>query len=82
MLPPSDKAEFIEIMKVDIPSDYIFRAATSRPNIQYIESKYKGEEEEAIYCIVQEKLEEFLALGKIIVYSNSITTTKALSEVL
>jgi RecQ family ATP-dependent DNA helicase len=81
-LPPSDVAEFIEIMKVDIPDDYIFRAATSRPNIQYIGFEYEGEEEDATCQMVQEKLEEFPVPAKIIVYSSSIATTKALSQAL
>jgi RecQ family ATP-dependent DNA helicase len=79
-LPPSDAAEFMEIMKVDIPDDHIFRAATSRPNIQYIGFEYEGEEEDAACQMVQEKLEQFPAPGKIIVYSSSIATTKALSQ--
>jgi superfamily II DNA helicase RecQ len=78
-LPPQDEAEFTEIMKVDVPAEHVFRAATSWPNIEYCRFEYKGDEEEAIYRIVQEKLEEFPAPGKMIVYSSSVTATQALS---
>jgi hypothetical protein len=79
ILPPRDEAEFTEIMKVDIPAEHVFCTATSRLNIEYCRFEYKGDEEEAIYRIVQEKLEEFPVPGKIIVYSSSITATQALS---
>lgn len=81
-LPPSDEAEFMEIMKVDVPEEHVLRAATSRPNIEYIGFEYEGEEEEATCQMVREKLEEFPAPAKIIVYSGSISTTKALSQAL
>jgi hypothetical protein len=48
-------------MKVDIPDDHIFRAATSRPNIQHTGFEYEGKEEDATCQMVQEKLEEFPA---------------------
>jgi hypothetical protein len=52
-------------MKVDIPDDHIFRAATSRPNIQHTGFEYEGKEEDATCQMVQEKLEEFPAPAKV-----------------
>jgi RecQ family ATP-dependent DNA helicase len=81
-LPPRDEAEFTEIMKVDVPAEHVFRAATSRPNIEYRGFEYEGDEEEATCRMVQEKLEEFPAPAKMIVYSSSVATTQALSQAL
>ena len=58
----------------------MFRAATSRPNItysvvEYQEDKCRRGDIIAVYKLVKEKLEEYLVLAKIIIYSSSIVTT-------
>ncbi|KAG9241062.1 P-loop containing nucleoside triphosphate hydrolase protein, partial [Calycina marina] len=81
-LPPHTEPEFMEIMKVKAEDVHIFRAVTSRPNIQYLAWEYEGEEEAAICQLVKDKLDEFPASAKIIIYSSSIASTKALSKAL
>ena len=58
----------------------MFRAPTSCPNIVYSVVKYEEDEFRrgdiiAVYRLVEEKLEEYPALAKIIIYSSSIVTT-------
>jgi superfamily II DNA helicase RecQ len=43
---PNEEEEFIQIMKVQIPSKQVFRAPTSRPNIAYSVVEYKADVEE------------------------------------
>jgi len=79
-LSPADEAEFIEIVKVQIPDDCKFRGCTSRPNIAYSVIEYDVEETEAVCQLVAEKLEQYPAPAKIIVYSSSIETIKELGS--
>ena len=44
----SDEAEFLDIMKVEIPNDCKFRGCTSRPNIAYSVVKHNDEQTEAV----------------------------------
>jgi superfamily II DNA helicase RecQ len=79
-LSPSDEAEFMEIMKVQIPNDCKFRGCTSRPNIAHSVVEHDIEQTEAVCQLVAEKLEQYPAPVKIIVYSSSIETIKELGS--
>ena len=83
-LPPRLEAEFMRIMKIDPREVYIFRAPTTRPNITYSVWEYekKEDETEAVCRLVQEKLEQYTAPSKIIVYGGTIAKTKELSNAL
>jgi superfamily II DNA helicase RecQ len=80
-LSPSKEAEFLDIMKVQIPDDCKFRGCTSRPNIVYSVVEY-DEQTEAVCQLVAEKLEQYPSPAKIIVYSSSIETIKGLGSAL
>jgi hypothetical protein len=70
ILPLHRETKFINIIKVRAEDIYIFRAPTSRPNIEYSVFEYNGEEEGKAVCIlVQEKLYEYPAPAKIIIYT-------------
>ncbi len=74
------KPEFINIIRISTNDVYMFRALTSRPNIAYSVVKYAEDEFErgditAVYRLVEQKLEEYAAPAKIIIYSSSIVTT-------
>ena len=79
-LSPADEAEFIEIMKVEIPDDCKFRGRTTRPNIAYSVVEHDDEQTEAVCKLVAEKLEQYPAPAKIIVYSSSIKTIEKLGS--
>jgi hypothetical protein len=58
----------------------MFRAPTSRANIiysivKYIEDKFKKGDIIAVYRLIEQKLEEYAILAKIIIYNSSIVTT-------
>ena len=78
----SNKAEFLDIIKVEIPNDCKFYSCTSRPNIAYSVVEHNDKQTEAVCWLVVEKLEQYLSLAKIIVYSSSIKTIKELGEAL
>jgi hypothetical protein len=73
-LSPNDKQQFVEIMKVQIPPRQIFQAPTSRPNIAYsiVEHAVDTEETICVQELVEQKLQQYPALAKIIIYSSSI----------
>jgi superfamily II DNA helicase RecQ len=86
-LPPHAKPEFINIIKISTNDVHMFRAPTSRPNIIYSVVEYKeGEigkgDITAVYRLVEQKLEEYPAPAKIIIYSSSIVTTQKVSSTL
>jgi superfamily II DNA helicase RecQ len=74
----------MEIIKVHAEDIHKLQALTTRPNIAYSVVEYNDdiEEEEAVRQLVAQKLEEYTALAKIVVYSSSIESTKALRVVL
>jgi superfamily II DNA helicase RecQ len=79
--------EFMNLMKINTNNIHMFRAPTSRPNITYSVVEYKEDEfgrgDIIMVCrLVHNKLEEYLVLAKIIVYSNSIATTQEVSRAL
>jgi hypothetical protein len=79
-LPPHVKPEFINIIRIKADNVYMFRSLTSRLNIAYSVVEYKEDEFRrgdiiAVCRLVEQKLEEYAALAKIIIYSSSIVTT-------
>ncbi len=79
-MPPHTEPEFINIIRISTNDVYMFRAPTSRPNItysvvKYTEDKFKRGDIAAVCRLVEQKLEEYAALAKIIIYSSSIITT-------
>lgn len=81
-LSPADEAEFLDIIKVQFPDDCKFRGCTSRPNIAYSVAEYSIDigQTEAVCQLVAEKLDQYPAPAKIIVYSSSIETIKELAS--
>jgi len=80
ILPLYTELEFTNIMRIKADDVHMFRALTSRPNIAYSVVEYKEDEFRrgditAVYKLVDNKLEEYLASAKIIVYSSSIVIT-------
>ena len=79
--------EFMNIMKVRAEDVHMFRALTSRSNIAYFVAEYEKDEfgrgDIAAVCrLVEQKLEEYSAPAKIIIYSSSIVTTQEVSNTL
>jgi hypothetical protein len=79
-LPPYAKPEFINIIRISTNDVHMFRAPTSRANIiysivKYAEDKFKRGDIIAVYRLVEQKLKEYAALAKIIIYNSSIITT-------
>jgi superfamily II DNA helicase RecQ len=72
--------EFINIIRIKADDVYMFRSPTSRPNIAYSVVEYEADEFRrgditAVCRFVEQKLEEYAAPAKIIIYSSSIITT-------
>lgn len=77
----------MNIMRINVNNVHMFWSLTSCPNIVYSVVKYKEDkfrrgDIKAVYRLVDNKLEEYLALAKIIVYSSSIATTQEVSSAL
>ena len=86
-LPPYAEPEFMHIMRIKADDVHMFRSATSRPNIAYSVVEYPEAEDgsgdiAALCQLVDAKLEEYPAPGKIIIYSSSIVTTQEVSRAL
>jgi hypothetical protein len=79
-LSPVNEDKFMEIVKVQIPNNHKFCGCTSRPNIAYSVVEHDVEQIEAVCQSVAEKLEQYPALVKIIMYSSSIKTIKKLGS--
>jgi RecQ family ATP-dependent DNA helicase len=82
-LPPRDEAEFFRVMHISAKDVRMFRAPTTRKNIQYQVRESGPESDIDVVCrVVQEKLEQYAAPGKIIVYSSKVTQAEKLGELL
>ena len=86
-LPPHTEPEFMNIMRISTNDIHMFRALTSRPNITYSVIEYaEGEFERgdiiAVCRLVEQKLEEYTAPAKIIIYSSSIVTIQEVNSTL
>ena len=79
-LPPHAEPEFMNIMRIKADDVHIFWSLISHLNIMYSVVKYKEDEFRrgditAVCRLVEQKLEEYTAPAKIIIYSSSIVTT-------
>ena len=77
ILPLYIELKFISIIKIKANDVYIFRALISCLNIiyfivEYAEDEFKRGDIAVVYKLIDNKLKEYLALAKIIIYSNSI----------
>ena len=83
-LPKHTEPEFMRIMKIKPEEVQTFRGPTTRPNIAYSVHEYAEESDEtdAICQLVREKLEQYAAPAKIIVYGGTIERTQELSKAL
>jgi superfamily II DNA helicase RecQ len=81
-LAPVDEPEFMDIIKVKIPPEGIFRGSTSRCNVAYSVVEYEGhvEQAQAVRDLVEQKLEEYPTPAKIIIYSSSTDAIKELGR--
>jgi superfamily II DNA helicase RecQ len=82
-LPPQDEEEFFRAIQIPQECVHMFRGSTSRRNIQY--RVHEVEEEtvvEAISQMVAEKLTQYPAPSKIIVYGGSVDQTVEVGEAL
>jgi superfamily II DNA helicase RecQ len=87
ILPPHAEPEFINIIRIKADNIHIFRSPTNRPNITYSVIEYEEDEFgrgdiTAVCRLVEQKLEEYAAPVKIIIYSSSIITTQEVSSAL
>src|SRR5271167_1454506 len=81
-LPPQDEAEFFQAIQIP-PESVIFRGPTSRRNIHYRVNEVEGETiVDAICQLVTQKLEQYPAPSKIVVYGGSVEQTIAIGEAL
>jgi RecQ family ATP-dependent DNA helicase len=83
-LPKHTEPEFMRIMKIKPEEVQTFRGPTTRRNIAYSAHEYAEESDEtdAICQLVGEKLEQYTAPAKIIVYGGTIERTQQLSKAL
>ena len=83
-LPKHTEPEFMRIMKIKPEEVQTFRGPTTRRNIAYSVHEYAEESDEtdAICQLVGEKLEQYAAPAKIIVYGGTIERTQELSKAL
>ncbi|KFZ01489.1 hypothetical protein V500_00755 [Pseudogymnoascus sp. VKM F-4518 (FW-2643)] len=70
-------------MKIRPDEVQTFRGPTTRPNIAYSVHEYaESDDTDAIYQLVGQKLEQYTAPAKIIVYGGTIKRTQELSQAL
>lgn len=93
-LPPRDEGEFFDLMYIDRAKARQFRGVTTRENVRYQvidmdipEPTYdvlgrliEDSLEEAVQKIVEQKLRQYAAPAKIIVYSGTIDAAKRLAS--
>ena len=68
-------------MRIPIGEVVMFRSPTSRKNIRYQVVTYDETDEKAVQFI-REKIQQYAAPGKIIMYSNSVNRVERLAEML
>ena len=82
-LPPQDEEEFFHAIKIPKECVHMFRGCTSRRNIQYQVHEVEEETVVAAICqLVAEKLEQYPAPSKIVVYGGSVDQTVEVGEAL
>ena len=84
-LPQHTEPESTNIMKIRAEDVHTFRVLISRPNItyslvEYEEDRFGRGDIAAVSRLVEEKLEEYPAPAKNIIYSNVIVTTQEISR--
>src|SRR5271169_1433417 len=67
-LPPQDEEDFFRAMCIPPESVHMFRGRTTRRNIQYQVQEVEGDILEAVCGLVKQKLEQYPAPSKIVVY--------------
>ena len=77
----------MNIIRTKADDVHMFRSPTSRPNIAYSVVEYEEDEFRrgdiiAVCRLVEQKLKEYAAPAKIIIYSSSIATTQEVSRAL
>jgi len=82
-----NEIEFMNIMRIKANNIHMFRALTSCLNItysviEYEEDEFKRGDIVAVCRLIDNKLKEYLALAKIIIYSNNIIITQEVNRVL
>ena len=72
-LPPQDEEDFFQVVYIPLECMHIFYSPTTHRNIRYQVYKVEGDGVvEAIYQLVEKKLEQYLAPSKIVVYGGSV----------
>ncbi|TVY59375.1 ATP-dependent DNA helicase Q1 [Lachnellula suecica] len=79
--------EFMNIIRIKADNVYIFRSPISCPNIvysvvEYTEDEFRRGDISAVCRLIKQKLKEYTAPAKIIIYSGSIVTTQEVSSAL
>lgn len=77
-----DEAAFFTALRVPAEAVQVFRARTTRPNIEYRVVGAPAGELENITCQVVRRLQEELVEGKTLIYSRTIEQGKRLAEML
>lgn len=67
-LPPQDEPDFFRAVQIPPKSVYMFRGPTTRQNVQYQVQEVEGEIVEGVCRLVKQKLEQYPAPSKIIIY--------------
>ena len=78
-LPPCEKREFFEEMKLRKEMVTIFRGATTRKNVGYSAVRMEEEADESVIGLVGRKLEQYKE-GKVVVYGNSVGRVKRVAS--
>ena len=82
-LPPQDEEDFFQAMCIPPECVQMFRGPTTRRNIRYQVHEVEGETVvEAICGLVKQKLEQYPAPSKIVVYGGSVEQTVEIGEAL
>ena len=81
-LPPKDEEEFFNAICIPQECVHIFRGPTTRQNIRYQVQEVDEPVIEAIHRLVSEKLEQYPAPSKIVVYGSSVERTIEIGEAL
>jgi superfamily II DNA helicase RecQ len=81
-LPPQDQEEFFQAICIPAESVQMFRSSTTRRNIQYQVQEVEGEIVEEVQQLVEQKLKQYPAPSKIVIYGGSVAQTVEIEEAL
>ena len=87
ILPPHTEPEFMNIIRISTNNVHIFQVLTSRSNIvysviEYTESEFEKRDIITVCRLVEQKLEEYAVLVKIIIYNSNIITIQEINSIL